>query len=458
MKRGGWSIQNIFSIVAVVMILAVGGRGVYAQKKKVIPPKSKIVLRLEEQRKKMMAEIKSMSNELTKTTRSAKSSLRKLNLLMRQIETQKEMIATLTKEVEEADRNIKELGLQIDSLNVEFEGRQKNYVKSLRAMSLKRNAKDQLLFYLSSEDFAQSFRRLRYLKQYSSWQKKEAEMLKALRAELTLKQEQLQAQREEKQKLLDLREEERKKLQDTEKKNREEVKKLQGRQSELRKEINRKERQAKQLNKKIQDQIAKEIAEAERKAREAERARKQREAEARKRKEGQKPSKPQTETVEKPSRKAATKGGYAMTKEEWNLSNSFEKNKGKLPMPVTGQYRIVGTFGQQSHSQLRNIQINSDGIDVETPPGGEARSVFDGVVTRIFVVEGYNNSIIVRHGNYLTVYSNLSSVYVKQGQKVSTGQKLGKIYEDADLGGVCQLHFQLWKERNKQNPLPWLSR
>ena len=147
-----------------------------------------------------------------------------------------------------------------------------------------------------------------------------------------------------------------------------------------------------------------------------------------------------------------------MTKAERELSGSFEKNKGKLPFPLSGRYMIVGHFGQQQHQELKYVKINNNGIDLQTTPGTSARAVFDGVVTKVFVMPGYNSSVIVRHGNYLTIYSNLSEVYVKPGQKVSIRQSIGKIYSDPEEGNRTVLHFQLWKETTKLNPEPWLDK
>ena len=146
-----------------------------------------------------------------------------------------------------------------------------------------------------------------------------------------------------------------------------------------------------------------------------------------------------------------------MTKDELELSNSFSQNKGRLPMPLSGKYMIVGHFGQQQHQELKYVRTSNSGIDIQTSPGADARAVFNGEVTRVFVVPGYNNSVIVRHGNYLTVYSNLSRVYVKAGDRVSTRQAIGRIYSDPEDGNSTILHFQLWKEKTKLNPQPWLE-
>ena len=156
-------------------------------------------------------------------------------------------------------------------------------------------------------------------------------------------------------------------------------------------------------------------------------------------------------------RVADVKGGYAMTREEKKLSDNFANNKGRLPYPVTGRHTIVGTFGEQQHQDLKYVRTNNSGIDIQTSPGADARAVFNGEVTRVFVVPGYNNSVIIRHGNYLTVYSNLSQVYVKAGDRVSTRQSIGKIFTDSEDGNATILHFQLWKEKTKLNPAPWLD-
>ena len=182
-----------------------------------------------------------------------------------------------------------------------------------------------------------------------------------------------------------------------------------------------------------------------------------REAEAKARAERERLAKANKGKATDTERKADVKGGYAMTKVERALSANFAGNRGRLPYPVTGPHTIVASFGEQQHEELKYVRTNNNGIDILTSPGADARAVFNGEVTRIFVVPGFNNSVIVRHGNYLTVYSNLSQVYVKAGDKVSTRQAIGKIFSDAEDGNSTVLHFQLWKEKTKLNPEPWLE-
>lgn len=412
--------------------------------------KSATVRKLESQRKKMQEEINTLNKELKKASKDTKSSQNRLALLNRQIETRKQMIETLTQEIDEADKNLILLTGQIDTLTTQHSHRQQAYVKSLQAMSRRRGAKDQLLYLLSAKDIRQSFRRLRYLATYANWQKEEAEKLKSIQLSVQKKKEELDTQRAEKASLLSTREQEKERLLANQEESKKEVSRLQKRQKDIQANLKKKKQQAQTLDRQIQNQIAKEVAAAQEKARKAAEAKKRRQQSTRK---GTTATAPATE-----ERRAEVSGGYAMTKDERLLSNSFAGNKGKLPMPVTGQYKIVGQFGQQNHSELKSIQINSNGIDIESPQGAEARAVFNGTVSKVFVVDGYNNTIIIRHGNYLTVYSNIKNVYVKAGDHVTTGQKIGSVYSDPELGGACQLHFQLWKERSKQNPLHWLSR
>ena len=203
--------------------------------------------------------------------------------------------------------------------------------------------------------------------------------------------------------------------------------------------------------------IAEEIARAEA---EAKAARERAERERRAREQAAAKGKPVPESKNEPIREervADTKGGYAMTKAEKQLSDNFANNRGRLPYPVAGRHTIVSTFGEQQHQELKYVRTSNSGIDIQTSPGADARAVFNGEVTRVFVVPGYNNSVIVRHGNYLTVYSNLSQVYVKAGDRVSTRQAIGRIYSDPEDGNSTILHFQLWKEKTKLNPQPWLE-
>ncbi|MBR8713798.1 murein hydrolase activator EnvC family protein [Porphyromonas levii] len=422
--------KGLWRWIIVALLLGAMPLGVAAQQK------SKEVQRLEERRKKLQAEIARVDKELQRTASSVKEQLQQLTLLEGQIKSRQGVIDALGSEIKATDHRLYQLEQEITKLQAQFDKRQEAYVESLRALQRGSSVKDQLLFILAAEDFAQGLRRARYLKEYATWQRQEGLKLKELRQKLDKQKTELELQRQQKATLLQDREQEQRSIEADKSKVATKVKALKGQEGKLRKELANQQRKAQALNRQIEAQIAKEIREAEEARRKAEAA----------------------QQTKAPKRKAATKGGYAMTAEETKLSANFADNRGKLPWPISGSGHVVGHYGVQQHSGLRHVQVQNNGIDIQGASGAEARAVFDGVVTTIFALEGYNNSVIVRHGNYLTVYSNLTSVYVTKGSKVKTGQALGKIYADPDRGGITQLHFQVWKERTKLNPEQWIRR
>ena len=140
------------------------------------------------------------------------------------------------------------------------------------------------------------------------------------------------------------------------------------------------------------------------------------------------------------------------------MSGDFGSNKGSLPFPVSQSGSIIVHFGDQKYQDLKYVESSSKGIDIQTRPGASAVAVYNGTVSKIFSVPGFNSSIIIRHGNYLTVYANLVGLNVKTGDKVKTGQSLGKIYSDPQQDNLTVLHFQLWKDTQRLNPESWLRR
>ena len=397
------------------------------------------VRQLEQQRKEAQAEIELTNKLLNETTSTAQNSLNRLNLLTQQLANRKRVIDLLNQEVTSIDRQLVSMQNEINRLERELKEKKDSYAKSVRTLGMKRTSQDKLLFILSADGFMQSMRRMRYLREFAAWQKKQAGEIIEKQKEIEAKKQALEKTKAEKQSLLKTREEERKKLQAEEAGQRTEVQNLNRRRQQLQADLRKKRQQAAALDREIERQIAAEIARAAEAARIA-------------------AARENASTKPADARVANEKGGYAMTQAERQLSGSFEQNRGKLPPPVTARYTIVAGFGEQQHQQLRYVRTNNSGIDLQTSSGAEAQAVFNGEVTRVFVVPGYNNSVIIRHGNYLTVYSNLSEVYVKQGDKVTTSQRIGKVYSDARDGNSTILHFQLWREKTKLNPAPWITR
>ena len=410
---------------------------------------SKKVKDLQKQRKEALQSIAKTDKELKTTKKSALQSLHQLNKLTAEITKHKEVIAALNAEISNINKQERKINETISRLEKDLNAKKEAYAKAIRGIAGRNSGYETLMFVFSSNSLNQSYRRIRYLREYSAWRKKEAIKISEQQAELEKKKAELAKTRSEKNAMLGKRTDAANKLKQKEKSQKEVVEDLKKKEKELQKELNAQRKQAAALNRRIEQLIAEEARKA------AEEARRAAEA-AKKATNADKKSGKNASAGE--VRKSQTKGGYAMTKDELELSNSFSQNKGRLPMPLSGKYMIVGHFGQQQHQELKYVQVNSSGIDIQTTPGTTARSVFKGVVTRVFVMPGYNSSVIIRHGNYLTIYSNLSEVFVKAGDKVTTRQSIGRIYSDPEENNRTVLHFQLWKETTKLNPEPWLNK
>lgn len=366
--------------------------------------------------------IEETNKMLSDTKKSALQYLTQLNVLGEQIKMRRSLINTLNNEVTLIDQEQRRITREIAQLQESLEEKKEKYAIAMQGLYNKRSGVDDMLFILSAQSVGQSYRRMRYLQEYSQWRKEQAVAIAEQQRELTLKKADLEKKKRERSNLLSERRSETQELQQKENTQKTMVSELKKKEKSLQAELRKQQQEAREFDRQIQKLI---------------------EEEARK-------------AAQKKETKAATKGGYAMDKAETALSGSFEKNKGKLPYPINGSYIIVGRFGRQQHS--RYVETINNGIDLQTKPGAEARAVFDGVVSRVFIVPGYNSSVIIRHGNYLTVYSNLREVYVKAGDAVKTRQSIGKIFTDSENGNLTKMQFQLWKETTKLNPEPWLAK
>lgn len=401
---------------------------------------------LERQRKEALKEIELTSQLLKETSANAKTSLNRLNLLSQQLLSRKKIVSLLGEEVATIDRKIKTMSNDIELLDKDLSKTKENYVKSMQSQQQEhRTTQYKMLLILSAENLTQSYRRMRYLREYSDWQKEEAERIVKKQTEIIRRKAELEKSRKDKQELLAQRENENKKLEEEEQLQQKEVRELNKKQKDLQQLLQQKRKEADALNRQIDKLIAEDIKNSE-KNKPIETA-------------DAKSTEATSGTTTKPTtaKPAAAKGNYVMTESEVHLSKDFATNKGKLPYPLNGKYTIVSTFGEHQHQELSNVRTNNNGIDIQTTAGTEARAIFKGVVTRVFVMPGFNNNVIIRHGNYLTVYSNLSEVYVKAGDVVATRQAIGKIYTDTEKGHETILHFQIWKERTKLNPVAWIK-
>ena len=386
---------------------------------------------LRKNRERTLKELNETNKKLNKTLKSAKNSLNELNSITAEIRQQRNLISKINREIAVINRRQRAVKDTIYLLQKDLTAKKRSYANAVKRMGHQRSEYDELMFIFSASSLSQSYRRARYLKEYSAWRKRQAAEIAERKQQLEVLQKQLAKSVAEKNAVLKERNAEAEVLKKQEGSKRTLIAGLKKQEKQLKREIDRKRKQAEALDRKLEQLIAEEERKSSTRA-------------------------DKTEGKNSTAQQRPTKG-YKMTKEELALSGSFEKNKGKLPFPLSGSYKIVAHFGRQKHPELRYVQTENSGIDIETTPGTKARAVFNGVVSRIFVTPGYNSTIIVRHGNYLTIYANLSEVYVRAGEKVSTGQNLGKIYSDSQDGNRTILTFQLWKERTKLNPELWLN-
>ena len=414
---------------------------------------SRLIKELESKRGELQKQIADTESLLKNTKKDVGSQLNSLASLTGQIEERKRYILAINNDVEALERELSVLERQLRTLQRDLQDKKKKYESSVQYLYRNKSIEEKLMFIFSAKSLGQTYRRLRYVREYATYQRLQGE-------EILKKQEQIKKKRAEllqvktaKENLLKEREDEKQKLEDQEKQKREMVANLQKKQKGLQSEINKKRREANQLSARIDKLIAEEIERARKRA--AEEAR--REAAARKKseaKEGKSTSaSPGTET----KKKAEPLEAYSMSKADRELSGNFVSNRGKLPMPISGPYIITSHYGQYAVEGLRNVKLDNKGIDIQGKPGAQARAIFDGKVAAVFQLNGLFN-VLIRHGNYISVYCNLSSASVKSGDTVSTKQAIGQVFSDASDNGRTVLHFQLRKEKDKLNPEPWLNR
>ena len=402
-------------------------------------------------------ELRKTNRELQKNLKSARSMINELDLLNAEIKDQNKLINNISKEISRLNKQQRLMQDSINWLQKELEGKKTSYAKAIRNMGRQRTQYDELLFIFSAKSFDQSYRRMRYLKEYSAWRKKQAGEIVAKRQELNTRQLQLDSIIAERKVVANQRTKEANILKSKQKDKKEFVADLRKKEKSLRKEADKQRARINKLN----EQIDKIIAEEARTA--AERARPEAEAEAARlaaqntdQKAKEETKQPDKKTT-KESSKGKTSSQYKMTRADRELSGSFEKNKGKLPFPISGQYRIVAHFGLQKHPEFKYLDKNNLGIDIETTPGTKARAVFGGEVAHIFSFGGAEKAVMIRHGNYYTVYTGLIEVYVKTGDKVTIRQNIGLIYSDPKDNNRTRMSFQVRKEMQKLDPEQWLD-
>lgn len=483
---------------------------------KTVTPTNAKIKGLQNEKAAIQKQIKAQEAALKKNKAEVTSKLKDLMIITGDIESHRRTIDSINNDIRGIQSNIDILESQLVTLNAQLMERKERYVKAMRYMRRHNSSQDRLMFIFSAKTFTQMYRRMRYLREYASYQKVQGEQVKQKQEQITQKQEQLKVVKGQKSNLLYKGKKEQAALQTKKEEQQTMVASLQKQQKTIQSVIDEQKKKDAALNSQIEAEIAKEVerarqraeAEAKKRAaaeaaarkkaaeelarRKAEIARKNEEnarriAEAKAAEEKAKAA-AEKARAEKNARRAAEaeqrareaeanrvaaerkaieekKRGdkeVAKAREEAEpamsvsaadrmLNGGFEQNRGRLPMPITGGYRIVSHYGQYSVEGLPNVHLDNKGINIMGSGGCAARAIYDGEVSAVF---GYGGQMVVmvRHGQYISVYCNLSSVSVSRGQKVTTRQQLGRVGSDNIL------QFQLRKGTAKLNPEAWLGR
>lgn len=393
---------------------------------------------LKRRKDKLTEEIESLNQSLRKTALNKKGSLRQLNLVKAQINQREKKINIINSEIRNLDNEIVDNNNNVRSLQNQLDQLKKEYAAMVLFAFRNQSAHNKLMFLFAAKDFNQAYKRLKYLQQFGTYRTRQAEYIKSTQKDLNNKIVQLDKNKKEKSSLLQDQEKEKATLGKERNTQSSVVSKLSKQEKQTKQEIAAKNREAAKLNKAISAAVRKEIAEATRIA----------EAEAK-----AAAAKAKSENKAAPAPKPISKGAdiLAATPEAAKLSNDFLGNRGRLPWPVTRGI-IISEFGS---STVQGVPVDNDGIDIKTVSGSAVQAVFEGEVSQVQNMGG-TYLIILRHGQYFTMYSNLRSASVSKGQKVAYKQAIGVAAPDA-VSGDPQVHFELWKGLTPQNPTGWIT-
>ena len=423
--RSSGRLRCIFAIFLLVLPLVA-----FAQSKK----------ELEERRKKLIRDIEVTGKMLKNTTRTKEATYDRYITLQSQIERRENLIETIDREIVAAENSIERNSGVIASLNRDIRKMQAEYGRTIRSAYRRKTLSNPLLFLLSAESLNQAFRRWLFLRKYDEYRRKQAEAIVFTKEMLAKKVASLEETRRDKENLLiSLRSQ--KTMLTVEMSNKNDLlKTLAQDEARLKSDLQRKEAAHEALNQAIERVIQEEV---------------------RKRVEESRRTRPATPARPNANTPTAGAGNTAATEsavvfEEDNTSRSFSQRRGQLPWPVDDGF-ISRSFGRQKHPTLKNIEITNNGIDIRTDESAVVRAVFEGRVAGVQFIPGHDYTVILQHGNYYTVYSNLAETSVAKGDMVRSRQQIGRVSNNT-ITGTSELHFELWNQKERVNPAGWIRK
>lgn len=385
---------------------------------------------LEEKRKKLLRDIEQTSSLLQQTKQDKAATLSRYVTLQKQISKRQQLVETLQEEMSFLLNNIERTATVVVALNDDIERLKSEYVKIARHAYRQKLTHSNWLFLLSAKSFNDAFRRWQYLRQYDRYRQRQARLILDTQQTLLDKIKALEDRKLEKERLLSTEQRQSRMLGMEMQAKNQLLEELKGDEARLARDLEGKQAAANKLNKAIEKVIREEMERIRREERSAAAA-----------------------------ASAATPGKAVKptaTPEVASISSEFQGNRGKLPWPVKNGV-ITGHFGRQPHPSIPNIEIVNNGIDIQTDEGAPVRAVFEGTVVGTQFIPGFDYMVILQHGSYYTVYSNLEEVSVKKGDKVTIRQAIGKVSTDRKTN-TSEVHFEIWKEKTRLNPQEWVGK
>lgn len=402
--------------------------------------------KLEERKAAILKEIKEFQTLLNTNKKQERNILAELNEQNKKIKLQTELINNSQKQIRTLSNDIYVNTLAANKLRRELAVLKDDYAKTIVKSYKSRSEQNRIMFILSSNNFLQAYKRMQYIKQYAKYRKSQGDEIRAKFEELERISAHLEQQKNKQQVIQNEQQSQRKELEVEKSKQTELMTLVKKDSKKYSDQIRKKQQETKKIEQQVKAIVKKIIEEENRKRREEE-ARRKREEEARNAKSG-------TKTTSKPTVTTTSSAGkFDMTPEEKALASSFSNNRGRLPWPVEKGY-ISTKYGTVRHPEYENIEYESHGIEITCEQGAAVRCVFEGVVSEIQII-GNSRAVLIRHGEYITVYQNLASVNVSKGQKVSTKQKIGTV--GTNFEGKSVIKFMVMKNSDFNNPQSWLS-
>ena len=363
---------------------------------------------LQAQQRKYSEELETTGKMIKQTKQSEKATENKLNLIGQDIRTRKKLINSINQEIIALDQEQSRLQDERTRLEGELDSLKQDYARLVQLTHYADLQQSPLLFLLASEDFNQLVRRMRYMREFAIYRQQQVARIEGVKADIQIQSDLIQDNRKEKDSALKTQQREQDQLARNERKQKAMLQDLKKKEKELIAKQRQQQKKIDELNKQIERAIAKQVD------------RKQQ-----------------------------------LTKEQELIAGGFAANKGRLPWPVAKGF-ISGHYGKHQHPVYENVTLNNKGVYIQTPAGSDARAVYEGEVTTCMVM-GSTYAIIIQHGNYRTVYTGIQTPTVKPGQQVQAKQSIGKIASNPDDDNKTELQFQVWQDREIQNPELWLA-